>query len=96
MKVYFVRHGESLDDIYNEYGSWSERELSPRGVQTAFSLANKLKKLNSQYDLVLSSPLRRASQTAEIVGGELGARVVEEPYLKERNTYGHDPFPPKG
>ena len=88
MNVYFVRHGEGLDDVYNEYGSWSDRELSPHGVKTAFRVANKLKKLEKKYDIILTSPLKRASQTAEIVSSELGLRVVEDPYLKERNTYG--------
>lgn len=88
MKIYFLRHGESLDDIYNEYGSWSDRQLSPKGVRTAFELANKLKRLHSKYDLILTSPLKRASQTAEILSSELGIRMEEEPYLKERNTYG--------
>lgn len=88
MIVYFIRHGESLDDIYNEYGSWSDRGLTPKGIRTAFELAVKLRKLNPKYDIILTSPLKRASQTAEIIGSELGIRVEEEPYLKERNTYG--------
>ena len=88
MKVYFIRHGEGLDDVYNEYGSWSDRELSPHGVRTAFRTAEKLKKLEKKYDLILSSPLKRASQTAKIVGSVLGLQVTEAPYLKERNTYG--------
>jgi broad specificity phosphatase PhoE len=88
MKAYFVRHGESFDDIYNEYGSWSDRGLTPKGIRTAFEIAGKLRKLNPKYKLVLTSPLKRASQTAEIIGSELGVRVDEDPYLKERNTYG--------
>lgn len=88
MKIYFIRHGQSLDDVFNEFGSWSERELTPAGIKTGFRLADKLKKLQNKYDVLLTSPLERASQTAEIIGSELGLRVIEEPYLKERNTYG--------
>lgn len=88
MNVYFIRHGESLDDVYNEYGAWSDRELSPHGVRMAFRIAEKLKKLEKKYDLVFTSSLKRASQTAEIVGSILNLQVIEEPYLKERNTYG--------
>ena len=88
MKVYFIRHGQSLDDVFNEYGSWSERELSPSGIKTAFKLADKLKKLQDKYDAILTSPLKRALQTSEVVASELDLKVVEEPYLKERNTYG--------
>ncbi|MEA3356830.1 MAG: histidine phosphatase family protein [Patescibacteria group bacterium] len=88
MKVYFVRHGEGLDDVYNEFGSWSDRELSPYGVQVAFNVAEKLGKLEKKFGTILTSPLKRASKTAEIVGAELSVRVDQDPLLKERNTYG--------
>lgn len=88
MKIYFIRHGEGLDDVYNEFGAWSDRELSPNGIRTAFRIAEKLKRLDEDFEIVLTSPLRRASKTAEIVGTELNIPVQEEPYLKERNTYG--------
>lgn len=87
-KIYFVRHGEGFDDIYNEFGAWSDRDLSPTGIQTAFNIAKKLKTLEKKYDIIYTSPLKRASRTAEILGAELGLRVEEDPYLKERNTYG--------
>jgi len=87
-KIYFVRHGEGFDDIYNEYGAWADRELSPAGIQTAFSIAKKLKKIEKNFGVIYASPLKRASKTAEILGSELGVRVEEDPYLKERNTYG--------
>lgn len=88
MKIFFVRHGESFDDVYNEYGSWTERELTPYGVKTAFMVAEKLKKLKEKWEIVLSSPLRRAWQTGEIIANELNLPIVDDPYLKERNTYG--------
>ncbi len=88
MKVFFVRHGEGLDDIYNEYGGWSDRELSALGTQVAFDLAEKLKNRDSEIDLVLTSPLKRAHQTAQIISEELECRLEDCTYLKERNTYG--------
>lgn len=88
MKIYFVRHGEGLDDVYNEYGGWSDRELSPKGIQMAFEISDELEGLVEKFDMVFTSSLKRSFQTAEIIGGELDLRVMEEPYLKERNTYG--------
>lgn len=88
MKVYFVRHGEGLDDVYNEFGGWSDRELSTSGIQTAFKLADKLSGMNEKFESILTSPLKRSTQTAEILGDELDLKVTEEPLLKERNTYG--------
>lgn len=88
MKIYFVRHGEGLDDVYNEYGGWSDRELSPKGIQLAFKISEKLKDLAGKFDIVLTSPLKRSVQTANVIGEVLSLRVIDEPYLKERNTYG--------
>ena len=88
MKIYFVRHGESFDDIYNEFGSWSDRGLTPSGIKTAFELAEKLKTIENKIDIILSSPLPRALETAKIISSELNVKQEEEPFLKERNTYG--------
>jgi broad specificity phosphatase PhoE len=88
MKIYFIRHGESFDDIFNEFGGWSDRELSPMGIQTAFEITEKIKSLGIKFDLIQTSPLKRAKMTADIISKELNLRVEENAYLKERNTYG--------
>jgi broad specificity phosphatase PhoE len=88
VKILFVRHGEGLDDIYNEYGGWSDRELSPSGIKLAFDLSEYLKTKGYDYNLVLTSPLKRAHQTAQIISEELECRLEDCAYLKERNTYG--------
>ncbi len=88
MEILFIRHGESFDDQYDEYGSWSDRGLTPAGYKLAFDLAKKLKSEYKKSDIILSSPLQRALQTAKIIGSELQLRVEEFAYLKERNTYG--------
>jgi broad specificity phosphatase PhoE len=88
VKVFFVRHGEGLDDIYNEYGGWSDRELSPKGTKVAFELSKKLKQEGIDFKLVLTSPLKRAHQTAQIISENLECRLEDCAYLKERNTYG--------
>jgi broad specificity phosphatase PhoE len=88
MKIYFVRHGESLDDTFNEFGGWSDRELSPQGTQQAFEIASKIKSLKIKFDLIQTSPLKRAKMTADVISRELDVREEENSYLKERNTYG--------
>jgi len=88
MKIFLIRPGESFDDIYREFGSWSTRGLTPTGIKTAFDIANKLKIMDGKYGIILSSPVPRALQTAEIIASELGVKMEEEPYAKERNTYG--------
>jgi broad specificity phosphatase PhoE len=33
MKIYFIRHGEAMDDVENRYGGWADFPLSPKGVE---------------------------------------------------------------
>jgi broad specificity phosphatase PhoE len=86
-RILFIRHGESLDDLFNEFGSWSDRELSPQGIMTAFEIVETIKRL-AGFDIIYSSPLKRTMQTAAFIGDQLDLRVEEDRYLLERNTYG--------
>ncbi|MFA7301712.1 MAG: phosphoglycerate mutase family protein [Candidatus Shapirobacteria bacterium] len=88
MKIYFVRHGEAMDDIRDEYGGWHDPELSPKGIEQANEAAKKLKLSGITVEKILSSPLVRATQTAESFAIEFGVPVEKCVYLKERNTYG--------
>lgn len=88
INITFYRHGEAVDDIYNQYGGWADPELSPKGVNKAYTIAQGLKANSSNFDIVYSSPLKRAKQKAEIIGSTLKVDVKVLQYLKERNTYG--------
>ncbi len=88
MKVYFVRHGEAMDDVEDRYGGWYDPELSPKGFAQAQETAQKLKDKNIGAKLILSSPLKRTMQTAGPIGKLLELPIERSVYLKERNTYG--------
>jgi len=81
-----MRHGESTDDISNSYGGWADFPLTEKGRNQSKDASKSLKKY--KIDLILSSPLKRAFETAEIAGKELNVPVMKWLYLKERNTYG--------
>lgn len=86
--IYFMRHGEAMDDLYDQYGGWADPELSSRGVNRAYSIAQTLKDEGVSVDMIYSSPLKRATHTAEILSRELVVKYETLQYLKERNTYG--------
>lgn len=92
MKIFFLRHGESIDDIHDEFGGWVDRGLSSNGIRLAFDLCDELKKIEEklkfEFDFIYSSPLKRAKQTTEIITAQLSIPTEELLYLKERNTYG--------
>jgi len=59
--VWLIRHAESIGNVD---GTEADTELSPRGCEQARHLATKLETV--PFDVVWTSPLRRARQTAEL------------------------------
>lgn len=88
MKIYFIRHGEAMDDIEDRYGGWADFPLSSKGVEQARGTGQKLKSRGIAAEAILTSPLKRAKQTAEEIGKFLDLPIETFQYLKERNTYG--------
>lgn len=88
MKILFIRHGEAVDDVENRYGGWADYPLSPKGLKQAKETARKLASRKKEFQKILSSPFKRAYQTAEIIARELNLPLETSIFLKERNTYG--------
>lgn len=72
MKVYLVRHGIAQERIGGAVLNDSMRPLTEEGRTETKEVAHGLKRLNVKPDLVVSSPLVRARQTAEIIREVLG------------------------
>jgi phosphohistidine phosphatase len=81
MRLYFLRHG--LADRSAWSGSDFERPLTPEGVARMESSAATMDRLGLDLDLLVTSPVVRARQTADIVARFLGVQrlVVEDPRL---------------
>ena len=79
MKLCFLRHGEA------DWPNWDkpddERPLTERGRKEMKRVAKFLQRLKFSADGILTSPLPRASQTAEIVAGRLGIELKTETAL---------------
>ncbi|MBC8096454.1 MAG: phosphohistidine phosphatase SixA [Akkermansiaceae bacterium] len=73
MKLYLLRHGEAAEHGDPRYKE-NERPLTPKGIQRTKQLAHALREMDIAFDKILSSPLLRARQTAEIM-----ARGMEKP-----------------
>lgn len=67
--VYFVRHGQSEDNISNVFQS-KDSPLSSEGRMQALRLADRATKIS--FDALLSSPLDRAKETAEAISRTTG------------------------
>jgi len=72
IKFYFVRHGQSEANAARLIAD-STPKLTKLGREQAIETANSLKDI--KITKILTSPLIRARQTAEIIASELGLHV---------------------
>ena len=83
MILYFLRHGLAGDREAWQ-GDDQERPLTKKGVLQMKRTAKAFKKMGVKADAILSSPMKRAVQTAEIAAKTLEVDVI----LDERLGYG--------
>src|SRR5688500_3940233 len=74
MALYILRHGIAADKADPRYPNDADRPLTAEGQKKTLSVARRMKSLGLGFDLVLSSPLARARQTAEITASVLGCK----------------------
>jgi phosphohistidine phosphatase len=82
LKLYFLRHGQAGNRL-DWHGDDSKRPLTVEGKKRMKREAAAISKLEFPLDIILSSPLVRASQTAEIVAEAQGsaARLITDDRL---------------
>jgi phosphohistidine phosphatase len=78
MKLYLVRHAIAED---HHPISDAERALTPKGRIKMAEQAKGLGKIRFRPEIILTSPLRRALETAAIIGEVLGIKVEQLPEL---------------
>ncbi|MCX6756651.1 MAG: class I tRNA ligase family protein [Candidatus Nomurabacteria bacterium] len=85
---YVMRHGESFSNINNviDVGSDKNNHLTEKGVNQVEGQRDFIKDLN--IDLIFSSPVLRAKETAEIVKGE--KEIIFEDRLRESSDGVYD------
>jgi phosphohistidine phosphatase len=79
MQLYFLRHGEA--DWPDWKKSDDERPLTDFGKKEMRDVAKFLARLNVRLNLIVTSPLPRASQTAEIAADYLKAKLRKDELL---------------
>jgi broad specificity phosphatase PhoE len=80
--VYLARHGESDWNAANRFQGHSDRPLTELGRQQAEALADKLAAV-AELSAIYTSPLRRALDTAAVVGARTGLEPVPLGDLRE-------------
>ncbi len=81
--VYLIRHGDRL----HIEGSKEPHDfsLSKKGISQAKSLAKNLEKIKDEIDVLYSSTMKRAKETATIVGKKINKRPIILENFEELN-----------
>lgn len=74
MDLFLLRHGVAAAASSDHPGQDSSRALTPEGVRKMQFAAAAIKASGLYFDLILSSPYLRATQTAELVAAALKVR----------------------
>ena len=83
MTCLVIRHGKDDESLR---GGWGMQPLSPEGRAQAEELARRLKSSGINARWIFTSDLKRARETAEILGEALSLPVVDAPQFREVNN----------
>lgn len=83
MKIYFVRHGQTDFNIDKGYANSDiDHPLNETGILQAKQTRDQLK--GKSFDVIVSSPLRRAKKTTEIINEYHNLEIEFDERIKER------------
>jgi probable phosphoglycerate mutase len=76
--IYFVRHGETILTPMRKFSGVGTLDpgLTADGLEQAQRVADEIAKL--EPEVLISSPLKRARQTADAIGDKTGLEVLED------------------
>ena len=83
--ITLIRHGETEWNRVGKQQGQLNSPLSERGMAQAKAIAKSLEKEKSNYDVLYSSDLGRAVQTAEAISEQLDLEINPDVRLRERN-----------
>lgn len=88
MFLYFLRHASAGERLSNSKKD-ERRGLDKDGIEQSGYVGRALAVLGVQVDVIVSSPLKRSTQTAALVGNEIGheGKLVLEAALRPEATF---------
>ncbi len=87
MRIWFIRHGLAYNNVANVFSNRPEdtHELTPEGHQQVMKLALSLAE-DLPYTALYSSDLKRAMQTAGLIGAAVGLPIQPVAWLREHHA----------
>lgn len=88
MLIYFLRHASAGQSMTNPKKD-EKRPLDKEGIEQCGVVGRALSAMDVQVDVLISSPLKRAAQTAALVGNELSyeGKIQFEDALRPGSTF---------
>ena len=83
--IFFVRHGQTVANVQKIISGTNETELTQLGIQQAKDIAITIKERGLQINTILTSPLKRALDTAAIISNTISVPYVIDKRLLEHN-----------
>jgi broad specificity phosphatase PhoE len=77
LKIYLARHGQNEDNAEGLLNGHRDRPLTAKGIEQAKEIASKIRESGITFSHILSSPLIRAKQTADIIAQRNNVAQVE-------------------
>jgi 2,3-bisphosphoglycerate-dependent phosphoglycerate mutase len=89
-KLVLLRHGESIWNKENRFTGWTDVGLTKKGEQEAIEAGKLLKKEGYIFDIALTSVLKKATKTLDIVLEEMGLTdiLIEKSWRLNERHYG--------
>ena len=82
MKIFITRHGQTEWNVLGKLQGHKDIELNQTGRNQAEMVREKLK--DEKIDLIITSPLKRAKETAQIINKGFNTTILEDERLIER------------
>ncbi len=82
MKLLLTRHGQTDWNVKGKIQGMTDTELNETGIKQAKQVREKL--LNENIDVIITSPLKRARKTAEIIGEGRHIPIIYDERIRER------------
>jgi phosphohistidine phosphatase len=88
MQIFFLRHANAGEPKLNPVKD-EKRPLDKLGIEQSHDVGRALAAMNITVDAIISSPLRRATQTAAAVANEIDyeGKVITDNALRPGATY---------
>jgi len=85
-QITLLRHGESVGNASGYYQGHADFPLTERGESQIHALSDRWLAEGTSFDQVISSPLSRARQTAEVIAKRLSLPLETDPEWMERDA----------